>query len=343
MNRPVVACVVASLFQFASLAHADGEPSGVLRADWQGPAAVVTCVAVDPRGKLVVSGGDDHEIRIWNRLDGSLLAHWRKHHDWIQDIRFAPSGEQFASTGKDGLLLVWDSDADGKCRTVAHGKRSMQSLDFDSQGKYLAVAGASCDVQVYDTGNWQEIQSMRHSMPCPDVRCVRFSPKTGQMAACSRNGQVHVWDVSRGNDATTILGSKRDRSRCLVFSWDGKWLAVGGEDREIRLWHLSSLDDSAAPTMVLPLGSSKVLSLSFVGAQLLAAGGSDNRIRVWDIGSGEQVRELTGHTGSVSTLAFASQSLVSGSYDTTLRFWSDSLFEPNQALMARIKVTGQRP
>ncbi|MDA0658208.1 MAG: WD40 repeat domain-containing protein [Planctomycetota bacterium] len=338
MNRTIVAFFVASVLHIA-----DRLPADERQGDLQGSGAVVTCLATDPRGNLIVSGGDDHEIRIWSRDDGSMLARYRKHHDWIQDIRFSPSGEHFASTGKDGLLLVWDSDGDGKCRTIAHSKRYLQSLDFDPQGKYLVVAGASCDVQVYDTTNWREMDPMRHSMPCPDVRCVRFSPKAGQIAACSRIGHVHLWDLNSGNNVPTILGSKRDRSQCLAFSWDGEWLAVGGEDREIRLWHLSSLDGSPEPTNVLSLGNSKVLSLSFVGAQLLAVGGSDNRIRIWDIAAGDQVRELTGHTGSVSTLAFASQSLISGSYDTTLRFWSDSLFETNSALMARIKVTSQSP
>jgi WD40 repeat protein len=65
------------------------------------------------------------------------------------------------------------------------------------------------------------------------------------------------------------------------------------------------------------------LALSFCGPGLLAAGGSDNVIRIWDLASGKEQSQLVGHTGSVTTLAWDTKSstLISGSFDTTIRFW----------------------
>ena len=91
----------------------------------------------------------------------------------------------------------------------------------------------------------------------------------------------------------------------------------------------------------IPLGSTKVFALEFVGSELLAVGGSDNQIQIWDVSSGEQVRLLSGHTGSVSSLAFSQYHLISASFDTTLRMWSDPLFEADQVKLRQVKIASQ--
>jgi WD40 repeat protein len=62
----------------------------------------------------------------------------------------------------------------------------------------------------------------------------------------------------------------------------------------------------------------------FVDNQTLATGGSDNRIHIWDLNSRVVIKTLVGHTGSVAALACdgTGATLVSGSYDTTVRVWN---------------------
>ena len=73
----------------------------------------------------------------------------------------------------------------------------------------------------------------------------------------------------------------------------------------------------------LPPRPGTVLSLAFCGPTRLAAGGSDNLIRLWDLTTRAEQLELVGHTGSVTALVWDARSdeLVSGSFDTTVRFW----------------------
>ena len=72
----------------------------------------------------------------------------------------------------------------------------------------------------------------------------------------------------------------------------------------------------------LPERPAKVFALAFVGPQLLAAGGSDNLIRIWDLGTRQEIGQLSGHQGSIAALVCDGSTLVSGSYDTTIRLWS---------------------
>ena len=54
---------------------------------------------------------------------------------------------------------------------------------------------------------------------------------------------------------------------------------------------------------------------------LLGTGGSDNQIYVWDLQTMNQIGTLKGHTGSITSLDYQNGILVSGSYDTQIRFW----------------------
>lgn len=49
----------------------------------------------------------------------------------------------------------------------------------------------------------------------------------------------------------------------------------------------------------------------------------DHRIILWDIGSGRAVKHMTGHTGTIESMAFSADSsvLTSGSLDCTVRCW----------------------
>ncbi|MEG8181475.1 hypothetical protein GZH49_23520 [Nocardia terpenica] len=59
------------------------------------------------------------------------------------------------------------------------------------------------------------------------------------------------------------------------------------------------------------------------GKMVVTSGADDNSIRMWDVGTGRQVGELDGHTGTVAALAVTGdgRQLVSGSIDGTIRIW----------------------
>lgn len=105
-----------------------------------------------------------------------------------------------------------------------------------------------------------------------------------------------------------------------AFSFDGKLLALGTTDSEIRIWQLSE----GKQLSICKGHHSWVRSVAFSpGEHTIASGSSDRTVRLWDARTGSCLAVLKGHTNRVRTVAFntAGNLLASGSDDKTIRIW----------------------
>jgi|GEM_PF-2354040 WD40 repeat protein len=64
-------------------------------------------LAFSPNGRLLVSGGRDHAIKVWNMADGELVTALAAHRKPIQTIAFHPQGHLFAAGSGDHTIRLW--------------------------------------------------------------------------------------------------------------------------------------------------------------------------------------------------------------------------------------------
>jgi WD40 repeat protein len=72
-----------------------------------------------------------------------------------------------------------------------------------------------------------------------------------------------------------------------------------------------------------------------------SASGSFQEIKIWDISSGSLKRTLTGHSGSIFSLAVLQNGdLASGSRDKTIKIWDSSTWELKRTLVGHsVRIT----
>ena len=84
----------------------------------------------------------------------------------------------------------------------------------------------------------------------------------------------------------------------VTFSPDGKILATGDDNAEIRLWRASDGEQ-----LLLCKGhTSRVWSVAFSpDSQILASGSEDQTIKLWDVKTGQCLKTLTNNVESKDT------------------------------------------
>ncbi|MHB8972533.1 MAG: WD40 repeat domain-containing protein [Pirellulaceae bacterium] len=276
--------------------------------------AVITALDIQPRGRLVAAAGDDHVIRIWNIDDGSLVHRLAGHTDWVRAVAFSPDGTTLVSCGNDRRVLLWDVASGRLTRQLAQHAHAVIAVAFSHSGRWVATAGFEEQLCILELA----AGALEKEIPCRggDIRAIAISSDDRYVAVGGRDGVIRIWDLTenrlvRESKAHTL------RIRAVVFAQTDSQLISGSEDRTVRVWNWQTDDQS----YTLPPQSAKILAMVTCGPQILATAGSDNIVRLWDLSARSELGQLTGHTGSVSALAFQDGILVSGGFDTFLRIW----------------------
>ena len=281
-----------------------------------GRRPVITAVAIQPKGRILATAGDDHLVRIWNREDVRLLHTLRGHRDWVRTLAFSPDGTTLASAGDDRQVLTWNVATGKQAAKFSPCDNAVNSIAYSPDGATLAAVGFDESLHLFVTSTGK--LTKRIATSCEDLRSVAYAPDGNRLAAAGRLGVVVVCDVSETNVRFEIRTSLK-RVRGVAYSPDGSTIVTAGEGHSIETWDAAT-GESKGRFSSKP---GKIHAFTFCGAEQFATGGADNAIRLWDLRRGAELRQLRGHVGSVAALAYDSttDTLVSGGFDTAIRVW----------------------
>jgi WD40 repeat protein len=135
------AAAVSSAGQAAALATADG---GLCFYDlasgesWSAPqphpyADPMNCLAFSADGETMVSGGQDHAVKLWDVATGQEIAALGEHEAAVFAVDFSPDGRQVASGGFDKTVRLWNIERLRRPSTPAQARPAL-ALDVRLQG-----------------------------------------------------------------------------------------------------------------------------------------------------------------------------------------------------------------
>lgn len=294
-----------------------------LVATLAGHTGAVTCVAFSPQVRnLLVSGSEDHSLRVWDTAEESQVRNPIYVHGGaaVRSVAFLPGGWEFLSGDSHGGLVI--AQARNRVRqTVAEGGAAFECLAV-TPDRQMAIAGdAAGGTHFIDvkTGRRQDNPgvSIRHAGP---VRGVACSPDGRLAATAGADHRLRLWQAYDGQHVREIMAHAGE-AMCVAFSPSGGILASGGSEGAIKLWRSS---DGAAigDPLAEHVGAVTCLAFSPDGS-LLASGSDDRRIVVWQVRTGHAVRVLEGHSTRVSVLCFTPDGgrLASASVNGDIRVW----------------------
>ena len=211
------------------------------------------------------------------------------------------------------------------------------------------------------------------------VSYVAFSPDGKQMATCSEDNMVFIWDTANWKHTGTLRSE--DEPLAVAFAKDGKDIFVVDHDNRLSKWGIESgvrqtndkvgcaiNDLKISPdgkTLAIPCDSkaiviwnvaenklakkleghkNDVMSLAFSPDGLkLVSGGKDRQLIVWDTAEWKQLQVMKGHTQDILSVVFSpsGEQVASGTNDNKVSVWDVKSGE-RRIELAKHKQEGDR-
>jgi WD40 repeat protein len=283
---------------------------------------------------------------------------WR-HGGPVGFVTFTPDGKGVITAGRDGTPGLYDRETGLEVRrfvrprqdptTVAEreqqaalrallqarlrGSGGAPSVALSPDGKRLAgfVEG---EVVVWDTATGKDLHRARNQPT--GIGVLVFSPD-GKLLAGRGQQTTYLWETESGKELRRITGKSLNRgvavafnfdfnTPSLTFSPDSQTLAcceVEIEQEKSAIF-IKLADVQGNETQRIPLEQTGASAIAFAPRDHLLAYATGNVIRLTDVDTGEEVRQLTGHTGGIGQLAFSpdGKTLVSkGLVDQVAILW----------------------
>lgn len=275
---------------------------------------VVTAIAADPRGEFVAAAGDDYIIRVLRTSDLGTAFTVRGHRDLIRTLAFDPQGSRLVSAGNDGQLILWNRDQSFRSLQRMQGTPALSCVRFSPDGAEMAAVGFDNEVFIIGPHNRQ---NPVFQCDCTDLRAVAYRDDNRVLAVAGRSGDLHLFDPVSGR-LLSDHALHRGRIHGVTFHRQSNAAVCVAEDGSVSVFDT----EHKQLRQRIHVTTGKLFAATILNSQLIAVAGSDNLIRIVNTDDGSVIRNLEGHSGSVSTLTFIDGALFSGSYDTTLRRWS---------------------
>lgn len=287
---------------------------------------VITCLDISKSNKLLAVGGDDHIVRIWDIEKKKFIWESQPADDWVRGLCFNFDNSLLVTAEQSGQVRLWAISTTGepaRLLQTLETPQGTQKVVFHPAKNQFAVCGFDKAVRIFEINN-QLIAQQKKQLETPATanRAISYSPDGKFLVCGGRNGIIRLWQTSDWQFSDIENTDKRSIN-ALVFSPNSSKLAVGGNGPIITLWDTKTkkqLDKS------LTRDYGKTFSLVFCSENILASGESDNIIRIWYIQSAEVIGQYAGHQGTIASVIFTKFAdeacLISGSFDTTIRFWN---------------------
>jgi len=275
----------------------------------------VNDVAISSNGKLLITGGYDNKVKIWEVKTGELKASLL-HDDDVNSVALSPDGKVIAVGANNSTIYLWDRYSEKITKVLTEHTRMVNDVLFSSDGTTLYLASMDGTVRKWDVHSDNEESRVVYEFD-NIVSDIAISTDDTMLAMGSKNRAV-VWDLNNNlimQDFKALKGSVFG----VEFSPDTNLLSIAHGSR-VDIWNLALQQ----VLHVLSDHFGQINSVSFSSdSKLLVTTGNDEKVILWNVKQGTKIQTFEGHSSYVRNAGFSTDnsSIYSVAWDNTIRVW----------------------
>ena len=316
--------------------------------------------ALSGDGRVVVTGGDDGSLWVWDVATRRCLRAIAAHSGAVEAVAVSVAGRLAVSAAGD-TLRTWDTQTGVCVRTMKNptGRVTTLLLTADARTALTAVTSSSpARIWDIDAGRCIHTRPVQTPVALSGDGRIALSPISGDLLSPNHKYGAELWPTPvtgprapwsyarpRAAEALTstasLVAAALDRAgqHIAASSWSAA-AQVLRSARELpdhrrhpellRLWREVGRHSrrgtllAAWESRLLTGHTGPIESVAISGdGSVVVSASADETVKVWDSATGQCIHTLTGHSGRVCAIAVSADGhlAISGGIDTTLRIW----------------------
>lgn len=244
----------------------------------------VSCLALSPDGKLMVSGSLDGSLKVWDLLSGEQVRRFSGHSAGVACVDISPDGRLAVSGCRDSTVQVCDLASGRLVRTLEGHGPAVQCLSIALNGRSAVVGNSDGTLAIWDLQSFRELGSWQaHRAP---ASWVAIAPDGSTLVSGASDGIV-FWNFESKVVLQPALRIQKAAS-CAAIAAGGKYLATGSLDGSLTVWDLVTARELWAverlPNPVTCVGITP-------SGRHVISGSDKGLLEVWDVKAG--TRDVT--------------------------------------------------
>ncbi|KAK6303613.1 hypothetical protein J4Q44_G00260670 [Coregonus suidteri] len=318
----------------------------------------ILCFDYSPEFNILVTGGFDRIVRIWNPyVNNCATSQMKGHSTAITHIVVNSSDNKIISISKDKNVRVWDLQ-DCAClqnihsRNVTMSRFPISSFHYNRDTNTLVLATFLIGVLhgvVDDVDTLHKLQTSHEQPLCTALYNTNFK----QVVSGCHNGVVSVWEILTGEKIMQFQTSPEKAVEVTAMTFDGpkRRLITGSKDGTLRLWNFNN----GALLATLPiLNDNEVTGVIYINQRIYVSGWSkrvmwyldvkedmEMEYRIWNQYHAEDIYSMHAHGNKMLVTASYSGDIIVWNIDSGRAFCRFNACESPRPLLPNRVIDSQ--
>lgn len=195
----------------------------------------ILTIDISKDSSLLVSGGKDSAIVVWDFNNRIKMKSFKYHKGIITSIKISPDCRYILSGGSDNRVYLYDLKLNQVIREFTDHKDIITSVAFNPHGTLILSASADKSINIYMVENGKLIKSIEGHKSW--IRDIEFSKDGNKLISCGDDSRIIIWNFS---DINRIYKQEDTRfgNNWLIsasFNEDCKTYVLGGMNRKVKI------------------------------------------------------------------------------------------------------------
>jgi WD40 repeat protein len=235
----------------------------------------VSCLT--PDGKIIVSGGHDNKVYLWDPESGDCLKTMNGHSDRIYSIKVTSDGLRIVTASHDETLRIWELKT-GLCMHILKGNHNgtgIRKVFLSTDGFYaISIGGLEWDLEVWDLKKGIRLRTLKGHQSY--VTSVGILPYGNRAISSSEDHTLRIWNFETG-DCLHILEGHSDKILGIIVMPCGKIAVSAGQDRTLRTWNMET-----GTCLSVIRGNAPWVEIEIAGDNSIIAGSKTGEVAIYN-------------------------------------------------------------